>query len=98
MSNHEGGYMLNQVVHGLVDIGVLRNISAAQKKSIRALLWSIRGDYDCNWPEIIDAELAVHLATCVLCASDSAQINASNGYCNKCEERLEKSVGRPLKY
>jgi len=84
MSNHEGGYMLNEVLRGLIDIGVLRDITADQKKSICTLLWNIRGDYDCNWSEIIDVELAVHLATCALCANNSVQIRAANGYCYEC--------------
>jgi hypothetical protein len=34
MSNHSGSYMLNGILHGLVEIGVLKHISAAQKGTI----------------------------------------------------------------
>jgi hypothetical protein len=59
MSNHSGGYMLNGFLHGLVDSDILKSISAAQKKSICRLLQSAVFEYDCNWPEIVDAELSV---------------------------------------
>ena len=35
MSNHSGSYMLNEIVHGLVDMGVLNIMSAAQTKMLR---------------------------------------------------------------
>ena len=34
MSNHSGSYMLNGFLHGLVENGILKHISATQKKSI----------------------------------------------------------------
>ncbi len=46
MSNHSGGYMLNEFLHGLVDSDILKSISATQKKSIRRLLRSATFEYD----------------------------------------------------
>ena len=85
MSNHDGSYMLNQMVHGLIDLGILKDISATQKKGICKLLWGTCFDYDCNWPEIIDEDLAMLLATCACCGCDSAEISAG-GYCVECDD------------
>jgi hypothetical protein len=85
MSNHSGSYMLNGFLHGLVDSGILKNISATQKKSIRRLLRSAVVEYDCNWPEIVDVELSVLLAACSCCGCESTEINTDNGYCVRCD-------------
>jgi len=34
MSNHSGSYMLNAFLHRLAEMGILKDISAAQKRSI----------------------------------------------------------------
>jgi hypothetical protein len=74
MSNHDGGAMLNQILHGLVDLGLLKEITAPQKRSLRKLLSSMTWDYDCNWGEIIDIDLAMLLSTCTNCRGHSAKI------------------------
>jgi len=86
MSNHSGSYMLNEIVHGLVDIGVLKIMSAAQTKMLRKLLRRVHGEYDCNWNEIIDADLARLLKTCARCADESEEVGADNGICAACQE------------
>ena len=85
MSNHSGSYMLNEIVHGLVDIGVLKIMSAAQTKMLRKLLRRVHGEYDCNWNEIIDADLARLLKTCARCADESEEVGADNGICAACQ-------------
>jgi hypothetical protein len=91
MSNHSGGYMLNEFLHGLVDCDVLKSISATQKNSIRRLLRRAVSEYDCNWPEIVDVELAVLLAACSFCRCESTEINTDNGYCVRCDQDFEQA-------
>jgi hypothetical protein len=86
MSNHDGSYMLNEILHGLVEMGILNDMSGAQKKSIRDLLWGVCIDHDCNWGEIIDIEVAVLLETCACCGSGSKKISADSGYCARCNQ------------
>jgi hypothetical protein len=71
-------------LHGLVNIGVLSDISEDQKDSILKLFWSACCQHDCNWSEVIDIELAVLLGTCMCCSCRSREIDANNGYCVKC--------------
>jgi hypothetical protein len=86
MSNHVGGAMLNQILHGLVNLGLLKEITAPQKRSLGELLWSMTWDYDCNWDEVIDIDLAMLLSTCNHCGDHSAKICPENGYCPGCSE------------
>jgi hypothetical protein len=90
MSNHDGGAMLNQILHGLVDSGLLKEITAPQKRSLRKLLSSMTWDYDCNWGEIIDIDLAMLLSTCADCRGYSAKICPENGYCRGCNEEARQ--------
>jgi hypothetical protein len=91
MSNHSGGYMLNGFLHGLVEIGVLNDISASQRKSICNLLRRAVFEYDCNWPEIVDVEFAVLLAACRCCHCESTEINADTGECVRCNQESQQA-------
>lgn len=86
MSNHIGGAMLNQMLHGLLDLGLLQEITAPQKEALRKLLSRMRWHYDCNWSEIMDIDLAMLLSTCASCSGDSVEICPDNGYCPQCSE------------
>ena len=94
MSNHSGSYMLNGFLHGLVENGILKDISATQKKSICDLVRSAVYEYDCNWPEIIDVELAVLLAACTCCSCESTEINADSGECVRCDQETQQAQMR----
>lgn len=85
MSNHDGSYMLNTMVHGLGEMGVLSAMSAAQRKSLCNLLWHVCWDYDCNWHEIMDAALARLLKTCADCGRESEEVSADHGLCAGCK-------------
>jgi len=85
MSNHSGSYMLNEVMHGLVALGVLNEMSAAQRKSLSELLWRVRGEYNCNWSEVLDADLARLLKTCARCADECEEVSANDGICAACK-------------
>ena len=86
MSNHDGSYMLNEALRGLVEAGVLTGISVVQKRAVRDLLWHLTCSYDCNWGEIIDADLAMLLATCACCARGATRLSPDNGHCVRCDE------------
>jgi hypothetical protein len=86
MSNHDGSYMLSEILHGLAKLDVLKDISLSQRKSIRKLFWNLSWDYDCNWNEIIDADNAMFLAMCAKCERESTELNSDNGYCAKCDQ------------
>ena len=90
MSNHVGGAMLNQILHALVDLYLLKEITAPQKRSLCKLLWSMTWDYDCNWDEIIDIDLALLLSTCTECGGHSAEICPENGWCLECSENARQ--------
>jgi len=89
MSNHDGGYMLNTMMHGLVKIRALDNMSSRQKKNICKLLWHLCCDYDCNWGEIIDTELAVLLSTCMECYKDRKIVDKETGLCVNCSRETQ---------
>jgi hypothetical protein len=91
MSNHSGSYMLNGFLHGLVEIGILRDMSSSQKKSICGLLRSAVFEYDCNWPEILDVEISILLAACSCCGCESTEINTDNGYCPRCDQESQQA-------
>ena len=79
--------MLNTMLHGLAKIRVLEGMSSRQKKGLCKLLWHLRGDYDCNWYEIIDSELAVLLNTCLECGQDPVKVDTETGLCADCSRQ-----------
>lgn len=89
MSNHDGGYLLNEFMKGLVDIGLMNNISNDTKASIANLLHELCYDHDCNWGEIIDIDLAMLLGCCCSCANTSEEVNPKNGYCVDCAKDMK---------
>jgi hypothetical protein len=94
MSNHSGSYMLYGSLHGLVRTGILKDIPATQKRFICDLVRSAVYEYDCNWPEIIDVDLAVLLAACAHCNCESTEINADNRYCVRCDQEAQQAQMR----
>ncbi len=86
MSNHAGGYLLNEFIHGLVEAGPLRDLCVSNKESLSELLWHLCCKYDCNWGEIIDVDLAVELGVCSSCPTVSAQIDSEEGWCPNCSK------------
>jgi hypothetical protein len=90
VSNHSGSDMLNEFLHGLVKIGVLKEISSAQRRSIRQLLSHAVHQYDCNWGEVIDVDLAQLLKMCACCRCTSRKVSAKYGYCARCEHEAQQ--------
>lgn len=88
MSNHEGGYLLNEFVHGLIEMGLLRDLCKKDKNSLSKLLWHLCCEHDCNWGEIIDVDLAVELGICSSCPTVSSQIDSEAGWCPNCSEHF----------
>jgi hypothetical protein len=91
MSNHSGSYLLNGFIHGLLENGILKDISATQKSSICDLVRNAAYEYDCNWPEIIDVELAVFLDACACCRCETTEISADSGYCVTCDQGVQRA-------
>jgi len=52
---------------------------------LRKVLLRVRDEYDCNWSEIMDAELARLLKTCARCADESEEVSADYGICAACQ-------------
>ena len=94
MSNPIGGAMLNQILHGLVELGLLQEITALQKSSLCQLLSRMASGYDCTWSEIIDVDLAVLLSTCIYCRRHSVEICPANGFCLECSEHARQNMIR----
>ena len=90
MSNHDGGYLLNEFMNGIVEIGLLNGIDAERKAAVANLLHNLCWDHDCNWGEIIDVGLAKLLGTCRYCHASSKDTIDDDGFCGECAEKLKK--------
>ena len=84
MSNHDGGYLLNEFVNGLVGIGLLNGADAGRKAAVVDLLQKLCWRHDCNWGEIIDTDLANLLGTCRYCRGANKEPIDKDGYCSEC--------------
>jgi len=85
MSNQSGNSVLNELVHGLVDKVLLNQMSAAQKTSLCRVLWRVGIKCKCNSSEVLDAELARLLKTCVRCGDECEEVSANDGICAACK-------------
>jgi hypothetical protein len=87
MSNHDGGHLLNEFVNGLIKIGLLNGIDSERKVAVVDLLRKLCWRHDCNWGEIIDADLAKLLGTCMYCQGTNKEAINDDGYCPECAEK-----------
>lgn len=83
MSNHSGGYILNELLHEINTLGLLTHISDESKEKLIMKLLKLCGGYDCNWGEIIDEELASLFSVCRYCRKTKPEIG-KGGYCVTC--------------
>jgi hypothetical protein len=100
MSNHDGGYMLNDILSWFSKAGVLSEMSKSKRSSLLRLIWSLSNRWDCNWYEIIDTDLAVSLAVCRECQRSSRRIDPKEGICPRCwkgrdADGIRGDQGRP---
>jgi len=86
MSNHQGSYMLNEVLRLLESNRVF---SLVGKKRTHALLAGIvklaEVEYDCNPTEIME-EIGERLGMCGYCMKPASEF--SNGFCRACTDRF----------
>ena len=80
MSNHSGSYMLNELTQEIISIGLLATATDEQKVKLTKKLWYLCHEYDCNWGEIIDKNLAEQLDVCCGCGVRGTPRN-EQGYC-----------------
>jgi len=81
MSNHDGSYMLNEVLHTAKDIGIFKNIGKEKARKFALEMIKIGRDYDCNNGEILD-EIAEELGICYCCLKETDDIE--DGLCKNC--------------
>jgi len=81
MSNHSGSYMLNALMTEIVDLGMTASLTVEQHESLLKILWRLCREYDCNWGEIIDPNLAKSLGVCAYCGERNTELD-EYGHCN----------------
>lgn len=87
MSNHAGGYMLATMLKEFSKIGLFEIATQEQRTQIAKALWRLSRDYDCNWGEILDTEMALLLNACLYCGKTDAVLY-SDGLCAACSKEL----------
>jgi len=84
MSNHDGGYLLNEVLLLLEREGVFRILGREKvRQVIRKIVKKAVYDYDCNNGEILDG-IGTRLKICYSCLKEAT--NLSEGLCKKCDK------------
>jgi hypothetical protein len=87
MSNHSGGYMLNNVIGVMAEAKVFELLGREKsRKMIVEIVKMASNEYDCNHGEILEGHTD-HLQLCYYCLS--AATNLSDGICDKCDESEE---------
>jgi hypothetical protein len=89
MSNHSGGYMLNELLHGMHSLGLFANMQDDTRVNLVDKLLRTCFSHDCNWGEIIDEELAELFGVCRYCRRIRPDIK-NLGYCSTCYEELKE--------
>ncbi|ACV59958.1 MULTISPECIES: hypothetical protein [Alicyclobacillus] len=84
MSNHDGSYMLNEVIRTMMDEGIEEQIGRdAFIKLIKKII-EIGRHHDCNNGEIL--EDLEHLKLCYLCLHESDVL--IDGVCPTCDKKF----------
>ncbi len=74
MSNHSGSYMLNEVLHGLHEMGFVKKFGQQQAQQfVLEITNRACRQYDCNQGEILD-ELGVVYGICAYCLQPAPKI------------------------
>lgn len=72
--------MLNALLYEIVDIGMTTSLTTSDRERLVKKLWKLCFEYDCNWGEIIDEQLAKSLGVCGYCGKLDTELD-DNGYC-----------------
>ena len=84
MSNHDGSYMLNEVLSLLQDeYAFFDNIEAKTREEFIIKILKLGGGHDCNNGEIL-SNLGKKLEFCYYCKSSTKDFDADSDICNKC--------------
>ncbi len=83
MSNHSGGYMLAELLSEFHQIGLFEAATSVQRTQIAKALWRLKWEYDCNWGEILNTEMAHLLKVCLHCGKTDTAIN-EQAVCQSC--------------
>ena len=67
MSNHQGSYMLNEVLQEIHQRGLLAQLPREEMQQLILRILTISTEYDCNKPEILEG-LAIPFGLCRCCS------------------------------
>jgi hypothetical protein len=82
MSNHSGGYMLNDIIKMLDEEQVLKTIGLPKTQQVITKLVGIASrEYDCNSGEILDGHTD-RLQLCYCCLKNTTDLES--GLCSTC--------------
>jgi hypothetical protein len=86
MSNHDGGYLLNYVLHRLAENGLVERLG---KRKVQAIVIDIvtvaEKKHDCNSGEILD-HLGKQFGVCASCLKPAKEIKSD--VCPQCWEEI----------
>lgn len=84
MSNHDGSYMLNEVLKLLDRYEFFNTIGKGKTHSFISQILKLSQHYDCNEGEILE-EIGKKLGICYYCGNYASNL-AEDGVCLKCIE------------
>lgn len=84
MSNHSGGYMLNEVICKAKEMGILDTIGKEKSQEFVLTLIKIGKNYDCNDGEIIE-DMGAEFGICNYCLKPTDNLN-EEGLCKDCAD------------
>lgn len=87
MSNHSGGYMLNNVLEIAKDMEILDTIGKERTYEFVMSLIKLGRHYDCNDFEILE-DIGQELGICYHCLKENEELEC--GICPKCKEELTR--------
>jgi hypothetical protein len=81
MSNHSGGYMLNDVLYTAKDMGIFEAVDKEKARKFAIELVKIGRDYDCNDGEVLE-DIGEEIGICYCCLKETNDIE--DGICKEC--------------
>jgi hypothetical protein len=75
MSNHSGGYMLNEILKMLEEKSVFEALGEQKTRELILNTVKISRDYDCNSGEILD-EIGERMGLCYCCLESATEFRS----------------------
>ena len=88
MSNHDGSYLLNEVLHLLEARGLFTQLGPEATQQLVRDIVRLSSRYDCNRGEIME-EIGERLGICSRCLT--AQSDLTHGMCGSCRNSQRRS-------